>query len=320
MNTAARYLATRRASAPSPYAAYARNGATPVAVWDFAGAVYSAAWSVARSTPGSFQQADGSIAIAQPDVARLDYRDGPRSLLIEPAATRVNARPKAASAPWVIEGATATDLTLGALGQFPGIRAASGGQVWHRVGPPRPTLLGGQSYSVTFLYRPGTSGRVRGAVFSSSPSINCGFFGVPGNLSTFQAGGTLSVQSESLMADAVTRRLVLSVTVAANATVSCAIGPDSVTAGQDIIVLACQVETGAVAGSLILSNETVANTGRGADTLVLTAPAGTRDVVFTGATGAETVLSSQALPGIWAPSSPYRSLGMVRVFAAGTQS
>lgn len=81
--SAALFNATLRGN---PFAAYARNGALPRAVFDFETGIYTHAWQIERGSVATLQAEDGTLAQLPNDTARIVGQGGGRHLLIEAGA------------------------------------------------------------------------------------------------------------------------------------------------------------------------------------------------------------------------------------------
>jgi hypothetical protein len=76
-------------------------------------------------------------------------------LLVEESRQNIMTYSAVTTSNWTNGGATVTDLSLNALGVFPGVRVASQGQVFQGVNSPAVTLTDGTTYTVTFWFRAG---------------------------------------------------------------------------------------------------------------------------------------------------------------------
>ena len=114
------------------------------------------------------------------------------------------------------------------------------------------------------------------------------------------AAGAISLISNTLMPDGITRCVVIGFTPTASESHSFGIGPFSTTNGVNIVVLANQVEAGTDATSYIPTGASVVT--RAADALTTTYAAGDYDVTATAVGGAvETLTGVTLASGEWPP-------------------
>lgn len=162
----------------------------------------------------------------------------------EYVATNINPYSEATVANWGGTSGTYTDLVGGYLGVFNGVRAASGGADWHRLGGRLHAVTNGVTYSIMVWVIKGTSGRAR-LVFrlNSIESRITGAFGSESVTSTAAGALTLVEATEQTVngEDYVIYECSYTANFTGNLTVD--IGPDSFVTGEDIIALGAQTET-----------------------------------------------------------------------------
>lgn len=133
-------------------------------------------------------------------------------------------------------------LGLSAVNGYPGYAIASGGAYWHRASYLTLSAEAGDSYAITLLLRAGTSGAVRLWVRDLTANVDHDLSGVLETLSGTSGG--LSITSNTLMGDGLTRRIVARHDAIAAGTLEFAVGPFSNVVGADVIVIGAQVEEG----------------------------------------------------------------------------
>jgi hypothetical protein len=187
------------------------------------------------------------------DIPRIEYAaDGSlKGLLIEEQRTNLVPYSEASQANWpAYGGSTVTDLSEGALGVFPGVSVASGGQTWHASSPASINLTASQVYSLTVWHAAGTSNELYVAVKDVTTGDEARARGVIGSLATSGQGGSMSVLSDEEIGGGVRR---LSVTVTPNNTGAhdLIVGPNSATSGETVKIYGAQIEQGSFPTSYI---------------------------------------------------------------------
>lgn len=195
----------------------------------------------------------------------------PRRLAVEASETRINANPVASMAGWSnVTTATRTDLALGILGSFPGLKIASQGADWNRVGPPNWTLVNGQSYTVrTYYMEPddgSSSGQARINGYAAAGAFNCALNGPVGALAVSATTGcTVSgVTNKEVLDGVFFCEFTVTNTSGSDQTLSFGVGPNSATSDKAVVALAQFGVAGSAPGSDIL-NPATANTTRAAE-------------------------------------------------------
>lgn len=212
-----------------------------------------------RSSVGYYFDSSGNIvsaAINEPRFNHTALSGRSPGLLIEPSVTELNTRTKADSTNWTNIGCTLTDLTLNAMGQFPGLRVAATVASSNRVRIPTMASTNGENRLVEVYYRPGTSGRIRVQFTNNTNGNNSTYTAaIGGSSSITSTAGVITLVSDSLTRDGVTRRLRLKFVPNADAaSLFIAVGPDSAVAGEDIIVLALFTQIATVFTTPILTS------------------------------------------------------------------
>lgn len=152
---------------------------------------------------------------------------------------------------------TLTPLSLNYLGLYDGVLVASSGAVWHRITTAltnRPILTAGESYTVTGLFKIGTSGEVRLQVRQPVGVVEtvCS-----GDASTFSkvlenAGSISSFGIDDLTGGYY--KAWFSFTAGADDIYEVGLGPNSTVVGEDITALALQTEKGLVPSEIVPTN------------------------------------------------------------------
>lgn len=245
------------------------EGGLPASAVTFTRASPATVW---RSDLGTFQ----SFSTAAP------RRDGDGRLVIEPSATEL-AEYTTTPANWDVVNATVTATgDTGVLGLFAPARVASNGQSWHRA---RVLWQGDGAVGDTFVgeivYAAGTSGRVRISIRNQTTSGESRVVGSIGSITvTQQFAGPLSVDETELVAGI--HRASFTVTLsAAAAAVTFEVGPDTATAGEDVVVYGGSVKQQAHFDSWI--ETTGAPVTRAADACMRSASASEGTVTWNGA-------------------------------------
>lgn len=192
-------------------------------------------------------------------------------LLVEPARSNMITVSRAATADWEQGGAALTDLSLSALGTFPGLVVASNGAAHHVARAPSGGFSVSTGYALTVWYRGGSANQVRMLLYDNTyaPSLFLDVQGPPGNISVVeQRHGAISVlRNDDLGGGNYRATFLFSLTDPT--TSKWGFGPGSATTGEDVVILGAQVETGTAATGYI---ETTSGTeSRAADTLTLSA-------------------------------------------------
>jgi hypothetical protein len=187
------------------------------------------------------------------DIPRIEYgSDGSlKGLLIEEQRTNLITHSEATQTNWPAYGAsTVTDLSEDALGVFPGISVASGGQTWHASSPASISLTASEVYCLTIWYAAGTSNELYVAVKDVTTADEVRAKGVIGSLATSGQAGSMSILSDEGLSGGV-RRLSVTVTPSNTGAHDLIVGPNSATSGQTVKVYGAQLEAGSFATSYI---------------------------------------------------------------------
>lgn len=136
-------------------------------------------------------------------------------------------------------------LGLNAVNGYPGYALRSGGAYFHRAIFHEQAGQSGDEYAITYLVRPGSSGKMR--IWAWMPDVGSENNRQRPVASLSGTSGPLSVIENSLMADGVTRKIVATYAQPADGAVKFAIGPASNVVGDDLVVIGVQVESGLVA-------------------------------------------------------------------------
>lgn len=264
-------LPTDRASG---YAIGAKN---PPIVADFARGLYllngraklfSELFTYSSASDRTYTNADGHFIKVPANTPRLDHHiwDGSRYVrdgLLLDAAGSENLLPwSAASATnWGAVSSIATDLSLNALGVFNGVQVASTGSGWNRLEEGvSGTATSGETLAITVWYRGGTSGNCRITLRNSTVAAESTLQGPVGALIVASANaGAVTILSQTSLPDG-THEVQLTITLTANFSFfSVGIGPNSTTAGEDIIALGAQVERSETPSQYIPTNGSPVN-------------------------------------------------------------
>lgn len=198
-----------------------------------------------RASVGYYWDASGNLVQAAVDTPRFDYtpmagRDP--GLLIEPAVTEENRFCIASTTDYTnVGGAVLTNLTLNALGQFPGLQIASGGSVSdyaaNASGKSVP-VVAGETRLIEVYYRTGTSGSARFVTYNSTTAQSTVIQGTPGSMVVqTSTAGVVTIVSDDVLRDGLTRRLRLKWVPAASGALFLRVGPNSTTPGNNIVLL-----------------------------------------------------------------------------------
>ena len=283
--------------------AMARRGPSPS--WSFLSGAFPASLTLTRATAGTSTTAGGDIISHGPDVPRFDYdpvTGAALGLLVEPERTNLVPDTAISTGSWGTSGASASNLSLGALGLFDGCEITSNGATWHRIN----ANIGSvdlATYTISLYYRAGTSNTCRVVLRDGTRGVESKLEGTVGALSiSNQNAGTLTNLVERVLSDGVTYLAQVQFTPNATNAYSLGLGPNSATAGQTIIGLGAQVELGQAATSLI---ETSGGAGaRSADVVGIYGISGTHDVHVTYGDGSDVIFAAQVVTdGYWPPLS-----------------
>lgn len=296
--------------------AHAINGVEPVAVWNFATGEFPQGFSHARSTIAMGINADGTFAEIGPNMLRYDRSTPNPEVILEASSTNILSFSEAAvGAGWSPSGASASNLALGALGQFAGCRVASNGATWHRLlHAQRPILSSGVPYRVTCWLQHGTSGQ---AVIILRDNIG----GTESRLLATAEATTVQAVSAGEISETsaitVDGTVVLSFVFTPNFSrdLNFGIGPASSTAGEDVTVLGAQVTVGTDSSSYIPSFGGAAT--RAADIVNWAAPLGQYDLRLTQGDGAVVDQTNVTVASNWGPKFPLHA-SKLALFPVGT--
>lgn len=169
--------------------------------------------------------------------------DAPRlrgdGLLIGPAATRLSLNPQNPQA-WINDGATLTNLA--ADGQWSPLQVASAGSASHGVRVASVVAFtSGTPVSIRVRYKPGTSGRFRVNAYNMTTTNTSVVSGPTGSIAslTTLAGAWSNINNVAVGGGLYDLEATFTPNGSANHIVSA--GPDSATAGQNVIVYGGQV-------------------------------------------------------------------------------
>jgi hypothetical protein len=255
---------------------------------------------LARASPATRIAADGTIELIGPDAPRFDHDPvslAPLGLLVEPAATNLVHEAVADTPGWSVLNATLTTLSLGAMGLFPGLAVAGGGEKWHRAQVVTGGWSAGTPLQLSVWYLPGSSGEIMVNIRNVTAGVESVATGPAGAVAALSGGaGAISDVRNLVLAGGV-RKVEMTFTPDAAADEGrLGVGPNSAVAGEDVIVLGAQIEAGDVATSLILSSGGPG--ARAGDVVTLERWSGTHDLEITHGSGALDLRSAVALaPG-----------------------
>ena len=219
--------------------------------------------SFTRASVGYYFNSAGNLVQAAINEPRFDYTavaGRAVGLLIEPAATEQNKTTNATIANTSVVGTpTRTDLTLNALGQFPGLGVASSGSLTDVVRLPNTTnavaVTNGQPRVIEVYYQAGSSGSLRLVVANTTAGTTSIVAGAIGSAAvTATTAGSLTIVSDTVLKDTLTRRLRLKFTPNADGALTFNLGPNSATVGQDIVYLAAFTQLGSIFTTPILTS------------------------------------------------------------------
>ncbi|GEM_PF-2236514 len=263
----------------------------------------------ARASSKHAQSASGAWLPFAPDSPAITDR----GISVEPASMRVSARP-ATPTNWNGIGTAATVQSGAFLGLFSNAaRVASTGQTWHRIQATNISLTGGETYGVTVLYAAGTSGRCRIILRHDNAQTESTVTGPVGHLDVASSfAGTISGLTQDIMNGGIHRIRLLFQPTSTSASFCLGMGPDSTTAGTDIVMIAGWVETSSPS-SPILDNPS-GQALRAADTLTLKLPEGPHDLKLTFEDDSEQIIAGVSGNYALDPAALYRR--MIRRIAA----
>lgn len=235
------------------------------------------AFSYARAGAAWAQRADGTLAgFGAHAPRRTDL-----GLLLEPESENLvirSAEPDWGHPVWFPLSAGVSPHEGAYLEAFANaVSVASNGASWHVCRCADIMLSNALTYSASFWYVAGSSGRVRLNVTQAGGGIS-GYQGTAAAPSTPQsaAGAVSGLAIESFGA---VRRASFQFSPSTSMNHYVAIGPDTATTGGNVVLLGAQLEPVAIAGSPILTGAT--GLARAADALALRLPAGAHELTLT---------------------------------------
>lgn len=257
--------------------------------YDFTTGILPTGVSVLRASEASYMTSEGTLVSATADVARFDHNVStgiPLGLVLEGEQTNILSNSAVSVADWGKRNLVANDLALNGLGRFNGVDIISTGRSWGRL-QTVCTLQADTKYAITAYLRAGATETCRLIVTSGSGMVIA--TGTLNDMSVIRndAGLDLAVIENVLMADGITQRLTMSLLVDTTQTYTLGIGPNSQTAGDSIVLLAVQAETGATTSSYIDTGSVPVT--RAADQLQLNGLSGQYDITLTYADGSEDI-------------------------------
>lgn len=257
----------------------------------------TSALSFARASTKLAPDRDGRIRQFAPNVPAF-LSDG---LLLEAASANLNPRlAHSNSATWSTVSSSVTPEPGIFLDLFDDAgRVASSGNDSGRRETGVVDFVAGTTYAITFWYAAGTSGRVfLSARASSSFAGLRGPVGAPA--STSGSLGVMTSNDVAAYGDGVFRVKAILVTSLTSAG-RLGIGPDSATAGEDIVSLGCQIETGPYHSSPIPTlGSTVSSV---ADAMSVIVPAGPANIVVTYASGSTVTVPTATGSSVMLPAA-----------------
>lgn len=295
--------------------AYAVGGVAPVGVWDWAEDVFTDPPVFARGSAGYGRSAAGHLVPYANDTLRRDFGMALPSILVEPATENVLAAPACdlTDGRWATTGASVQQMSLGAMGLFDGVEVVSQGAGWNRLmHRATPSITNGQAIEVTAWLRL-TSSPVSRIVLRNTASRAESHAQLSGGamVALTQAAGALFAMQAELQPDGVTWKIAMTMTPNADGALSLGIGPGSSTAGEAIIALAAQVETGAV-------STTFTQGVRAQDVLTLPIPTGTYDLRYVRGDGSAHDVTGAAVTGPFQVPTDMGPIAKILAFPAGT--
>jgi hypothetical protein len=265
-----------------PEAARRQAGQSGPVVLDLTGPVLPAGVRLERGSPAACFDAAGLIQQHPAGSARFDHDPVSHAaigLAVEPGAVNLADHAAASAASWSALGTGLSQLSLGALGMFPGLRVASGGSSWHRAETTGGGWAANTAHRVSVFYQTGTSGHasvvIRNVTAGADSSLNGPAGALAANSSS--AGSVTDIRNAALGGGIY---LVEATFTPAAAAAQCkvGVGPFSALAGEDLVVLGVQLEEGSAATSFINSDGSPAV--RAPDTVLLDSWNGTRTVTI----------------------------------------
>lgn len=148
---------------------------------------------------------------------------------------------------WQNEGTMVSGpLNLNANGQFTGYAVSGTGSEWHRTSAVAIPVIEDEVLSARLYLRPGTSNSVRiMARYQDTITSSHNLTGALDSLPT--TGGNITLMSNTLLADGISREITLSLVSPRDTTLFLNIGANSAISGETVIILAAQLERGATA-------------------------------------------------------------------------
>lgn len=261
--------------------------------------------SFSRASTAFAYGGGGDLIAYGPDQPRFDHdplTGAPRGLLVEPASSNLMYHSVATTGTWVLNGGSFNDLSLNALGMFPGLRSVSGGAAYHRCNHPGIDLTAGQSYVLTVWMRAGAAQTFRVALRTSAGAqTNYGGTFAAHGASSQGGSGHVTLYDMRAFMDG-TYRLRLGFVANDSTSYAIGVGPYSDTAGDDLIILGQQLELGSVPSSYIATDGS--EVSRAADMIGLTGLNGLHDLSVIYGDGTQAVFPAVMLSeGYWPPVS-----------------
>ncbi len=247
-------------------------------VFDFTSGSLPAGLNLTRNSDARFLNGSNQLQVAPPNTPRFETYSatGQSYLLLEDTRSNLMTHSEINTSDWSTSGATLTDLSLNALGEFHGVSVASGGANWHRCFR-NVTCNAATSYAVQLFWDVGSSGKIVLQLKSNVTGMSTLAGGPAGSIaSNSSAEGPITILEDAVINGGSTRMLQIHWVPATTGSYSIGIGPDSVTAGQTVIPLAIQIEQAASGSSYIPT--TGSTQSRQADVLATTALSGIYDM------------------------------------------
>jgi hypothetical protein len=206
-------------------------------------------FTVSRNSPISYFNSDGDIATAGVDVPAFGYDPEtlePLGLLSFGQSTNIVPYSVSDSTNWTAAGSSLTDLSLNALGVFDGLAISTNGQLFANAYVGNISVTSGTTYTTTVFYREGTSGSIRFNLREDATGNQTLLAGSIGGSYTNVSSdaGTYTEIDDVLLADGLTRMFTAIYVPNFTGTMSFRVGPQSSTAGEDVISLGFQMEEG----------------------------------------------------------------------------
>lgn len=137
-------------------------------------------------------------------------------------------------------------LGLNALGKFAGHEISSGGATWHGSAVMSLPVHAGDVFVATLFLRTGTSNSLRVTVrYTDDSTTHHHLVGTPGSLPN--SSSSIERISETLQSDGLTYQATLRITVPRASEMQFRVGPNSNVPGENITMLAAQLEAGSSA-------------------------------------------------------------------------